>query len=392
MHGSRLAVSGQSWRVAGVTLVSLLIQSGCETGGRSPAGTRLEIDAPPTYTPTALEISPDGKQIVYVSEEQGPPLLWVYSLESEVARPLEGSENAAEPFWSPDSRFIGFFTLGLIHTVDVDSGAIDTLTTIRMGTGGSWNADGVILLTGTSDVVVSVPAAGGPLTPVLRLRPGETGHRAPYFLPDGRHFLYMVRGQGAGLYLGALEESEIAIRGVNSSRLDPEQLASFVAQLQSDWNPTATRKIERLLDSDTGGVYSPSGHLLFVRGDTLYARGFDLDQMSLTGEEFAVTDESISWASGGFVALSVSSAGDLVYRARTDGAGLRQLTWLDRGGNELERLGDPLDRVASPELSPDGDRVAFSRLTGNEGLDVYTIDNEGGDPERLTTRLGPEQA
>ncbi len=114
MNRSRLTVSGRSWRVVVVGLVLLLIQSACETAGRPPADTRLEILAPPAYFPIWLDISPDGEQIVYVSDEQGPPLLWVYSLQSQDGRPLEGTEQAQAPFWSPDSRFIGFFADGLL--------------------------------------------------------------------------------------------------------------------------------------------------------------------------------------------------------------------------------------------------------------------------------------
>ncbi len=136
-------------------------------------------------------------------------------------------------------------------------------------------------------------------------------------------------------------------------------------------------------------MYHPSGHLLYVRGDTLYAHGFDLDQMSLTGEEFAMTDESISWNQARSVAaLSVSNAGDVVYRARTDGVGAWQLTWLDRDGNELERLGAPQYFPPDPELSPDGDRVTFHRAGGGAGLDIYLIDSDGGEREPIASRPG----
>ncbi len=356
---------------------------GTIASAESRPGSQLEILAPPTYSPTALEISPDGEQIVYVAAERGPPLLWVYSLESEDRRPLAGTEHAVGPFWSPDSRSIGFFADGLVKTIDLGSGAINVLASFTTGTGGTWNADGVILFTGTASGVNSVPAVGGPIMPVLPMRPGQTGHRAPHFLPDGRHFLYLVAGVGAGLYLSTLEESEIEIRKVDPRSLDPEELGRSMARLR---NIAATRRVERLLDSESEGVYTPSGHLLYVRGRTLYARGFDLDQMSLTGEEFTVTDESISWARGGFAALSVSTAGHVVYRARTNGVGARQLVWLDRVGNELERLGGPLDWLEDPELSPDGHDVLFTGYPGFEGLDVYRLHVGDGEPERLTAQ------
>lgn len=415
MSRSRLTPSGRSWRVAVVGLVLLLMQSACETAGRSPADTRLEILVPPTYTPTAMGISPDSEQIVYVSEAQGRPQLWVYSLESEDGRPLEGTEQPYAPFWSPDSRFIGFFADGLLKTIDVSSGVIEILRKYPRGTAGSWNADGMILFTGVSSHIGTVPATGGPFPgrggekPMALLkRPGQRGLRAPYFLQDGRHFLYLVAGVDAGLYLAALEEWEIETLRVGPGRLGPEQRASLVARLPNTLNPEQrasavarirntsdtlpTRKVERLVDSESGGVYHPSGNLLYVRGGTLYAHGFDLDDMSLTGEEFAVTDEGISWVIGGNAALSVSNAGDLVYRARTDGVGVYQLTWVDRKGNELERLGGPQDYPANPEISPDGDRVAFQRLTRWEGLDIYTLDGDGGEPVPLASRPGHDQA
>ena len=158
-------------------------------------------------------ISPDGRRIAFAA---GPPntrgRLWVRSFEASDAQPLPGTEGAAAPFWSPDSRFLGFFADGKLKKIDVTGGMPQALTDAPDGDGGTWSQEGVILFT-TDGPLHRVPESGGASSPVTRVVEDEAGlgHSWPMFLPDGRHFLYLRylgrTGDGSnpyGLVVGTL--------------------------------------------------------------------------------------------------------------------------------------------------------------------------------------------
>ena len=136
-----------------------------------PAGElRFEITTPPTTDPVSLAISPDGQKIVFVATSEGRSMLWLRPLDSDTAAPLAGTDGAMAPFWSPDSRTVGFFTTtdNQLKRIDIDSGSLQALGTFPLGTGGTWNRDGTILfstLCGTSG-----PSSASPPLAVKRLR------------------------------------------------------------------------------------------------------------------------------------------------------------------------------------------------------------------------------
>jgi Tol biopolymer transport system component len=193
--------------------------------------------------PQSLAISPDGRAIVFVATSEGQSRLWLRLLESGSARAVKGTERAEAPFWSPDSASVAFFDGETLRRLDLNGESVSTLAVVSGGLSGSWSRDGVILFAQIGSPISRVPATGGQPTALSGLvRQG--GNFSPQFLPDGRHFLYYVRGgpEARGVYVGHLEK---------------------------------TLDARRLLDSDGGAVYAPSGHLLFVRQETLFAQKFD---------------------------------------------------------------------------------------------------------------------
>ena len=293
-----------------------------------------------------LAISPDGQQIVVAPSfgSQQPSPLWLRPLSSTSGRLLTGTEGAGFPFWSPDGRSIGFFADQKLKRLDVNSQAIQILADAPVARGGAWQADDTILFAPNArGPLFRVPANGGQPTVATQLEAGQNDHRAPFILPDGEHFIYYSRGTPQ-------------VRGVHVARLDGTET-------------------KRLLDADGAAVYARSGHLLFPREGALLAQSFDATRLALQGEAFRVADSVSVNAAISLASLSASASGPIAYG--TDSIRRTQFTWFDRAGRRLETLGTPDQRsLANPSLSPDGGRIAFSRLVGGN-WDVWLIDMQG---------------
>ncbi len=318
----------------------------------APPEMRVEITTPATDAPLQFALSPDGRSLVFVASGDGPSRLWLRSLDQTEARPLAGTEGAAHPFWSPDGRSIGFSTTTALSRLDTAGGTPQVLATVAGNpTGGSWNADGTILYTpAVAGPLWRIAAAGGEPTAVTRLeRPGQTSHRHPQFLPDGRLFLFSVVGtpDTAGIYLGSLDGGA----------------------------PT------RLTTADSAGAFQPPDRVLFVQAGTLVSRRLDLVGRALTGEPVTLADEvgADAFSRGGF---AVSGTGLVAFRVGGNAA--RQLMWVDRTGKAVGVAGEPdASDPAYPELSPDGRRVAMRRMVqGN--IDIWLRDQLRGGMTRLT--------
>ena len=302
---------------------------------------RVEINTPPTADPTSLAISPDGQKVVFAATSEGRSRLWLRSLESVSARPLAGTEGYfLLPFWSPDSRSVGFFADGQLKRMDIGGGSAQELANAGLGLGGTWNRDGTILFTpGPVSPIFRIPATGGEPAAVTRLeRPQQQHHNFPAFLPDGRHFLYYVHSPEArGVYVGQLDGSE-------------------------------TR---RLLDADAPAGYASSGHLLFVRQGTLFAQQLDPVRLELTGSPVPVAERvTVGWGLP-VAAVSISAAGPLVYRSGS--AGQPHFVWVDRSGKEMGKVSPDSAEAIGPSLSPDDRRVALFRVVSGN-VDVWLLD------------------
>jgi Tol biopolymer transport system component len=323
-----------------------------ETPPPAPPEMRVEITTPATEAPLDFALSPDGRALVFVASGEGPSRLWVRPLDQAAARPLAGTEGARGPFWSPDSRAVGFLANGTLQRLDLAGGAPQGLAAATgVTTAGSWNAEGTILFTSVTLGPLARVAAGGD-TPVAVTQldaPHQVAHRAPQFLPDGRQFLFYVSGTpaAAGIYLGALDGTP----------------------------PT------RLTAADSGGAFLPPDQVVFVRQGTLVARRLDLARRVLTGDPVTLADR-VGVSATGRGGFAVSGAGLVAYRA--GGSGARQLTWVDRTGKAVGAAGAPDGQDLNyPELSPDGRRVAIHRTVQGNG-DLWLGDLLRGALTRLT--------
>ncbi|HEX6733148.1 MAG TPA: protein kinase, partial [Pyrinomonadaceae bacterium] len=324
---------------------------------------RLSVSLPDktvmSGTTPGVALSPDGRHIAFFATREGQHLLWVRSLDSFTARPLAGTEvsgSPAPPFWSPDSRFIGFFGGGKLKKVDAAGGPPQIVCDLPAARGGTWNRDGVILVGTIAGVIYRVPQAGGEPTPVTTLDPSrfETTHRWPHFLPDGRHFLFFARSgklENTGVYVGALDSKE-------------------------------TRK---LLPNVLSAMYAPPGFLLFLRNETLMAQPFDASELKLTGEQVPIAEQVAFNPGLGRGAFSVSENGVVAFR--TGGGQIDQPLWFDRSGKQIGSLGEA-GTYFNLALSPfDEKQVAVDRTDPQTGTnDIWLFDlSRNGVSSRFTT-------
>ncbi len=323
----------------------------------SPPDTgRLAMSAPTASgaVVSPLAVSPDGSRIAIVTAgADGKLQLWIRSFDTLAAQPLAGTEGAFQPFWSPDSRFIGFFASGKLKKIEVSGGPPITLCDAPDPRNGTWNRDGVIVFgPEASSALERVSAAGGVPTPATTLSQSETVHMRPFFLPDGQHFLYRAStGSGGGpLYAASLNSAE--------------------------------RKL--LLNADSSNVFYSQGYLLFLRETTLMAQPFDARRLALTGDAFPIAENirnSATFNPAGV--FSVSDNGVLVYQTGTGTAG-SVLLWLDRAGKQTGVLGDAA-QYTDLELSPDGKRASFSIPDqAGKGRDIWLYDVARGLRTRFT--------
>jgi serine/threonine protein kinase/Tol biopolymer transport system component len=320
---------------------------------------RVSISTPGPVTPQLSGIiSPDGRNLAFVATgPSGKSRLWVRSLDSLEARELPGTDRAAQPFWSPDGRSIGFFADAKLKRMDLPDGPVQILTEAPVRSGASWSAGGLIVFARSNTEIAVMPAAGGSVSRVVSADPAKQQNALlwPDFLPDGRHFLYIANSR------------------------NPEFDGVYAASLDSD-------AVKMVLKTDIQAKYAPPGYLLYLQGETLMAKAFDAQRLEVRGEPSVIADGI--WLARGakHASFSASQSGALAYV----NASLWnfQLTWFDRKGVEAGKLG-AADRYANvtPHLSPDGRRIAITRGEWLLG-DLWLLDASRGTPSRLT--FGPE--
>ena len=300
-------------------------------------------------------VSPDGHRVAYVVRVEGKSQLWVRDLDTLHARPLD-TEDARFPFWSPDSRTVGFFSNGKLKKVDAAGGPALTLCDAVFGAGGTWNRDGVILFSPSGlNPISRVSAAGGSPVPITSLDKslGEVAHRFPSFLPDGRHFLYTAAA------------SEV------------EKAAIYIGDLD-------TPQRHRLISANSNAVYAQPGYVLYMRLRTLMAQPIDAGKFRTTGDAVPVAEQLDASAGSTSVGLfSTSANGVLAYTSDAVNTNA-QLTWFDRSGKPAGTVSGP-GTVEWPAISPDGKTIAFDRIDPQTGYyDIWVHDIGRGAESRFT--------
>jgi DNA-binding winged helix-turn-helix (wHTH) protein len=304
---------------------------------------RFDVPLATTIRLEALDgptISPDGRLLVYAALEGGTRRLFRTDLNSQETVALDGTEGAMLPFWSPDSRSVGFFAGGELKEIPVTGGPARSWisTGAAFGGGATWGP-GIILFAPTQNGLIHrIASPGGQPVPLALPQPGA--YLFPQLLPDGRTFLVWERSRRV-LYAASLDR------------------------------PGALETIET--NVTWGGVRYEAGHLLFRRGTTLVVRPFDPRRLAVSGPPRPLAENASMF--------SVSGTGTVVYRSEPPR--LRQLTWFDRTGNRIGTVGDA-GSIWGLSLAPSGRRAAIWRERGGNA-DIWTIDLASGVTERLTT-------
>jgi serine/threonine protein kinase len=354
--------TGFAWISAAVFLVAALILAVVHFGEVAPSTPVISFTVSPPNNAVfvgasqapRMALSPDGRFLAFTASLGGKTdHMWIRRLDSLEPKALSGTERAESPFWSPDSRFIGFFVDGKLKKTEVTGGPVQTLCSApTTNGGGSWNRDGVIVFGGLGAPLQRVSSEGGSPMPVTVLDPSRSeSHQWPQFLPDGRHFLYL------------------------SYTEKTEDRAVYVGSLDS-------RETTRLISSFSMASCVPSGHLLYLREGNLVAQPFDVNRLRLTGDAKPLA-ESVILAANGRAAFSISETGILAYRTRT--ASSSQLVWFDRSGKQISVVGDPA-ALSSLELSSDGKRSSVC-VTDQATDDIWLYDVGRGLRTRFT--FGP---
>jgi Tol biopolymer transport system component len=335
-----------------------------------PAAVRFEIVAPEKTTLAAYPpvVSPDGKSVAFVARGDDEQVrIWIRAIDSLQPRMLRGTEGVTlpGPFWSPDSRFLGFLGAGALKKIDANGGpsaSLADMSPLGGSGGGTWNDEGTILVGSPNGVFQVAQSGGAPELVTNTESPKETGHAFPHFLPDGRHFLYLSVVPRI-VYLASLGSKVRTplVKGVS----------------RAEYVPPATR--------------GRPGHLLYVRDATLMAQPLDSDRYTLAGEPFPVAEELGTAFGGNLAYFSTSPSGALAFRTGEFSSGL-ELTWFDRHGGRLGTVG-PRGNYLDIALARRADQVAVAFGDGQSpNPDIWLMDAKQGVPTRFTTSAGVEIA
>lgn len=361
------------WAICGALLLAVLALGAMQFRAKPAADVRtmrFTIPVPEQNSLTGaaegtLALSPDGRLLAFVATDSLQTThLWMRPFDALAADRLPGTEDATYPFWSPDSRYVGFFAGGKLKKIDVTGGPPITLCEASSGRGGTWNPDGVIVLAATPNGGLSrVAAAGGVPVAITHLDSTrhESSHRWPWFLPDGNHFLYYDRiGAGAS----TTDDDSIHFGSLDGS-------------------------VNRTLMQCGANVAFARRHLIFPSERTLMAQPFDPQKGATTGDPFPIAEDVYIELSTNDAVFTVSESGSLAYQTGAGGQGARPI-WLDRSGHPIDTVAEVGD-YRQCRLSPDGKRLAVNLVDPRSGSqDIWIFDLA----RRVKTRLtfGPAAA
>jgi len=349
--------------VLGIATVLLAVRSfRPSTSGTRTVRLSLMQPANAAYeSMTSMAVSPDGRRIAFVGQTADDKRsLWVRELDALKPRSLAGTEGATLPFWSPDNRFLGFFADGKLKKIDASGGPPQVLAAASYASGGTWNRDGVIVFTpNVFDPLYRISASGGTAVPVTKLGPREEAHRSASFLPDGRHIVFMADARRT-------EDHRIKVADLDSG------------------------EVQDLIGAVSNVAFAQPGFILFVRAGSLLAQPFDPKRLRLAGEP-VVVGESLteSGATNHHFEFSVSESGVLAYRSADPRS---QLTWVDRTGRQIGRIGEPVRR-GFVELSAAGNQVAYEQIDADgRNADLWLLDVSRATTSRFTFDPGSDYA
>jgi serine/threonine protein kinase len=359
----------RAWMLAAAAIVLLAVGAAgalfaTRTRSTAPTGTLSRFSITPTGNATLAgdgvdaRISPDGRTLAFLATSStGTTSLWVRSLDSLVARPIAGTEDGHLPFWSPDSRYLAYLGKGKLSRVLLAGGTPETICRVGDARGATWNRDGVIVVAPESaGPLYRVSERGGTLVPVTELDATreETGHRWPFFLPDGKHFLFVTLPAKQGNF------------------------DVFIGSLDS--------KDRRFLFTANGApIYADAGYLIYPRENTLVAHRFDAATLTVTGEPVSLGEAPArSYWTGSPV---VSASNDGVLARWGQGIPNTVLQWYDRTGNPAGDVPLPAGRSIQVRLSSNGKRLAVVRQSSASETDIWLLDLDRPVPSRFT--FGP---
>jgi hypothetical protein len=352
-----------AWSVAGLATAAAIALGVARLADRHSPAPSSALDVLSVLPPAdaiqpfgdAPQISPDGRELAFVATDRaGKTWLYVRSLDSETARALPETDDAAQPFWAPDSQRLGFFAQGQLKIVSLTGGGPRVLAPAPVPRGGTWNRDDAILFVPIPGVAPRLILAGGgepvDLPMGTESQPWNAARWFPAFLPDGRHYLFLGR------------------RGADSGFL------VRVASIDST-------EMKDLVESTAVGLYAPPGYLLFRREGSLVAQPFDPATQELSGAVVRVA-EHVGFNAITYQGLfSVSATGRLAYQASTVGS---DLVWFDRKGNRLRTEASERE-YNTVCLTADEKRIVYELATSRTAdVDIWSQELSGGPPTRLT--------
>jgi len=346
-----------AWIAAAVAAIAA-IAFGLITMKRTPAAGNLvqfAIDTPPNlalfpFDTKGMAISPDGTMIAFVAENvQGKASLYIRNLATTKITPLAGTDDASYPFWSPDSSQLGFFAGGKLHRIDAKGGTTVALCDAASGRGGTWNRDGVIVFAPTlSSELYRISAGGGRPERVTSFDGKQIRHRWPWFLPDGKRFLYVA---GEDLAAGSLDG----------------------------------KLHKQIVTNVSNAVFVPPDRIVFSRGTVLMSQRFDPGALAVSGEPVPLPFGNVANMNSKQLSIvSASENGTLAFLPAPEGA--TRLVWVDTKGHEDGQIGE-VGSYDDAALSPDGKRVAVVR-GAPDGTDIWLADVSTGSFSRFTFHPG----
>jgi eukaryotic-like serine/threonine-protein kinase len=326
----------------------------------------MYFSSPVRFAANNVALSPDGRNLAMVaySQQANKYMIWIQEIGGRTATAVAGTEDASNPFWSPDGRSIGFFAQGQMKKVDdVLSGRpAQILCEAPHGRGGTWSRDGVIVFAPDGHGgLFRVSSAGGTPMPATTVSSDEFSHRWPVFLPDGRHFLYL-----AANFSGQLQLNRITVGSLDSGE----------------------RHV--VVNASSNAAYADPGYLLYLRDNVLVAQRFDPHTFLLSGDPHTISDEVQYSQLIDLALFDVVGTKALVVQTGK-GIAKSQLTWYERNGHQAGTVGTP-DTIANPSISPDGRRVVFDQID-REGrnVNIWVDELAGGVPVRLTFSPAADQ-